>query len=109
MKALLAGLVLIATAACGSRQIDVQTGAPPASEVSLRVTNNFTQAVNVYIVQGGSPTFQKQVAARATEVIPVQGIAAGSSVVLRASLVDGSRTVNSPSVILNGTYNWTVP
>lgn len=109
MRTLLAGLALIATAACGPRQIDVQTGTPPASEVAVHVTNNLTQPVNFYVVQGGNPMFQKQIAARSTEHVPVRGVSAGSTVTLRAAAADGSRTINSDPIVLSGMYNWTVP
>jgi hypothetical protein len=109
MRGLLIGLALLATAACGPRQVEVGSGAVSQAEVSLTVTNNLSQAVSVYVVQGGNPMFVKLVAASATETIPVRGVAAGSNVTLRATLADGSRTVEKTGVTLNGTYAWTIP
>lgn len=109
MRALLMGFALLATAACGPRQIEVGSGAPSQAEVMLSVRNNFSQAVSVYVVQGGNPMFVKLVAANAQETIPVRGVAAGSNVTLRATLADGSRTVEKTGVTLSGTYSWTLP
>jgi biopolymer transport protein ExbD len=108
MRALLAVFALAATVACGSRQVDVSSGTSTQSSLSLTVTNNETQPVSVYVVQGGNPMFVKEVAARSTETVSVPGIAAGSSVTLRAVRADGSRTYNK-DVTLTGSYNWTVP
>ena len=110
MRALLMILALAVTAACGSRQVDVSSGAPATmqSQVSLTVTNNESQPVSVYVVQGGNPMFVKQVAARSTETMSVPGVAAGSAVTLRATRADGSRTYDK-AVTLSGSYNWTVP
>jgi len=109
MRALLMGFALLATAACGPRQVEVGSSAPTAAEVTLNVTNNFGQAISVYVVQGGNATFVKMVAANATESVPVRGVASGSNVTLRATLADGSRTVEKSGVTLSGTYSWTVP
>jgi len=109
MRALLMGFALLATAACGPRQVEVGSGAPSQAEVLLSVRNNFSQPVSVYVVQGGNPMFVKLVAANAQETIPVQGVAAGSNVTLRATLADGSRTVEKSAVTLSGTYSWTIP
>ena len=109
MRALLMGLALLATAACGPRQVEVGSAAASQAEVMLNVRNNFSQAVSVYVVQGGNPMVVKLVAANAQETIPVHGVAAGSNVTLRATVADGSRTVEKTGVTLNGTYSWTLP
>ena len=109
MRALLMGFALLATAACGPRQVEVGSGAASQAEVNLTVRNNFSQAVSVYVVQGGNPMFVKLVAANATETVPVHGVASGSNVTLRATLADGSRTVEKAGVSLSGTYSWTIP
>ena len=72
---LLLGLGLVT--ACTGRQVEVTTGAEPASEaaISLRVTNELAQPVNVYVVQNGTEMFVRQVAANATEVVAVRGVA----------------------------------
>lgn len=109
MKVLLAALALMATTACGPRQVQVQTGAQPVSEVTLRVTNNLTQAVNVYVENGANDVFLKQVAANSSESMNVPGVSAGTTVRLKATPVDGSRTYTRDNVQLSGLYEWTVP
>jgi hypothetical protein len=109
MRALLLGLALLTTAACGPRQVEVGSGAASQAQVMLTVQNNFSQAVSVYVVQGGNPTFVKLVAANSRETVPVPGVAAGSNVTLRATLADGSRTAEKSGVTLDGTYTWTIP
>lgn len=109
MRAFFAVLALVVAAACGPRQVDVTSGAPSSqSQITLTVTNNETQAIQVYVVQGGNPMFVKQVAARSTETMSVTGVAPGSSVTLRATRADGSRTWNK-DVTLTDSYNWVVP
>lgn len=111
MKRYLSAVLVAATlAACGPRQVEVTTGARPAvAEVGVRVTNNLTQGVNVYVVSGGSDMFLRQVAANSTETLEVRGVADGSTVTLRATTVDGSRTYTKENVVLSGTYVWQVP
>jgi len=110
MKFLLASLALvISTAACGPRQVEVTTGAEPAADVSIRLTNNLTQAVNLYVTSGGTDVFLKQVSANSVEVVPVRGIAAGTTVTLKARTVDGTRTYTRDNVYLGANYEWRVP
>ena len=109
MRALMLSLSLVAVAACSGRQVEVRTGPEPAAEVSLHVTNNLSQAVNVYVVSGTSDIFLKQVAANTVEHIPVSGVAAGSTVNLRAVTVDGTRTYTRNNVTLNSMYDWRLP
>jgi hypothetical protein len=109
MKIALAALALMLTTACGPRQVEVKTGAQPVSEVTLRVTNNLTQAVNVYYVNGGSDVFLKQVAANGSESMNVPGVSAGTTVRLKAVPADGSRAYTRDNVTLTGLYEWTVP
>jgi len=73
------------------------------------VTNNHTQAVNVIVVSAGNEIFARQVPAGATETIPVAGVAVGSSVTLRATAVDGSRSWSKQNVVLASTTPWQVP
>ena len=109
MRALFAVVALVVAAACGPRQVDVSSGASASQQqVSLTITNNETQPIQVYVVQGGNPMFVKQVAARSTETLNVPGVASGSSVTLRATRADGSKTYNR-DVTLSGSYAWTVP
>jgi hypothetical protein len=110
MKLLLASLaLLITTSACGPRQVEVTTGAQPAADVSIRFTNNLTQAVNLYVTSGGTDVFLKQVSANSVEVVPVRGITAGTTVTLKARTVDGTRTYSRDNVYLGANYEWRVP
>lgn len=113
MKAVIAALVILgATApavACGPRQVEVRTTPQPASAVTLRVTNNLTQPLNVYVVNGGTDVFLRQVAASSAESMSVPGIASGTTVMLKATPVDGSRTYTRDNVQLTGLYQWQVP
>lgn len=94
---------------CGPRQASVRT-APTAAEATIHFTNNLTQPVNVYIVQGGTETFVRQVGANTTENLPVRGIAVGSQVMLRAVTVDGKSQYDSKNPEpLTSTYTWKVP
>ena len=112
MKQLIAAaLILASTAAvaCGPRPVDVQTGAQPTTEVTLKVTNNLSQAVNVYVVNNGTDLFLKQVDANAALSMTVPGIASGTNVTLKAVAADGSRTYTRDNVTLSGNYEWQVP
>ena len=109
MRAFFAVFALVVAAACGPRQVDVSSGASTTqSQVSLIVVNNETQPLQVYVVQGGNPMFIKQVGARSTETVTVPGVAAGTSVTLRATRADGSRTYDKP-VTLTDSYRWEIP
>ena len=101
-------LIAVATAACGPRNVEVRTS-PAKAETSVRVTNTLGQAVNVYVLSGENEIFLRQVPANAEARLPVPGVAAGSTVRLRAVTIDGSRTYTSDSVVLQGTYPWRVP
>ncbi|MEO8194451.1 MAG: hypothetical protein ABI681_11430 [Gemmatimonadales bacterium] len=112
MKILFASLTLmvaVSTSACGPRQVEVTTGPAPAADVSIRFTNNLTQAVNLYVTSGGTDVFLKQVGASSVEVVPVHGLAAGTTVTLKARTVDGTRTYSRPNVYLASNYEWRVP
>jgi len=108
MRALAAALMFASLTAC-KRQVEVRTGATPAAETSISMTNNLTQAVNVYVESAGNDILLKQVAANSTELLQVSGVATGASVTLKARTVDGTRTYSKPNVTLTGTYNWQVP
>jgi hypothetical protein len=110
MKTLLAFLIMsISTSACGPRQVEVTTGPQPAADVSIRFTNNLTQAVNLYVTSGGTDVFLKQVSANSVEVVPVRGITAGTTVTLKARTVDGTRTYSRDNIYLAANYEWRVP
>jgi len=110
MRVLMVSLSMLMVAACGGRQVEVRTGPEPATDVALHVTNNLSQAVNVYVVSGTNDIFLKQVAANSVEHIPVSRIPAGATVNLRASTVDGTRTYTKNNVTLSSTmYDWRLP
>ena len=110
MKTLIASFAIaLALTACGPRQVEVTTGPAPAADVSIRFTNNLTQAVNLYVTSAGTDVFLKQVAASSVEVVPVRGIAAGATVTLKARTVDGTRTYTRDNIYLAANYDWRVP
>lgn len=110
MKTLIASLALaVAVMGCGPRQVEVSTGPQPAADVSVRLTNNLTQAVNLYVTSGGTDVFLKQVGANSVEVVPVRGLSAGTTVTLKARTVDGTRTYTRDNVYLAANYEWRVP
>ena len=109
MKRLIAMMAIVAVTACGPRNVEIRTGPQPVSEVTLRVTNNLSQAANIYVVNGRSDVFLKQVPAHGAESMNVPGIAAGSTVQLKATPVDGSRSYTRDNVTLSGLYEWQVP
>lgn len=99
----------LALAACSPRQVDVRTAPTQATAVSLQVNNTLSQAVNVYVTVSGTDTFLRQVGANSSATIPVQGIASGTTVSLKAVTVDGSKTYSKANVALNGTYVFALP
>jgi hypothetical protein len=109
LRVLLVALGL--AAACGPRQVEVRT-APTTSTTAqtVQVTNNLSQAVNVYVTAaGGTELFLRQVPANAVEKVPVPSVASGTSATFKAVTVDGSRTYQSRSVPLAGLFIWSVP
>lgn len=100
--------VSIGATAC-SRQVQVSTGPQATSEVSLSVTNNLDQAVNVYVVTNATEIFLKQVGAKSTLQMNVPGVASGSTVKLKATPVNGTQSYTRDNVTLSGVYDWTVP
>ncbi len=110
MKTLLfAAMLLVGTAACGPRKVEVVSGPQAATEVSLSVTNNLKQPVNIYVLTGGKELFIKQVGANTTERMNVPNVAAGTTVKLKATPVDGSNSYTRDDVTLSGLYEWQVP
>ena len=109
-SAMLLALVVATATACGPRQVEVRTAPTTVSEQAVQVTNNLSQAVNVYVTSGaGSEMFLKQIAANTSEKVAVQGIASGTNVTFKAVTVDGSRTYQSRSVTLSGLFVWSIP
>jgi hypothetical protein len=110
MRVLMLSLSMVALAACGSgRQVEVRTGAEPAVETAIHLTNDLSQAVNVYVVSGGNDIFLKQVAANSVEHLQVSGVPAGATVNLRAVTVDNTRTYTKNNVTLTSMYDWRLP
>jgi hypothetical protein len=110
MRVLMLSLSMVAVAACASgRQVEVRTGAEPAAETVIHLTNDLSQAVNVYVVSGGNDIFLKQVAANSVEHLPVSGVPAGATVNLRAVTVDNTRTYTKNNVTLTSMYDWRLP
>jgi hypothetical protein len=112
-RASLIAAALAVVTACGPRQVEVRT-APQSTETanvpSVQLTNNLSQAVNVYVnVSGGTELFLRQVPANTVEKVPVNGVASGSTVSFKAVTVDGSRTYQSRSAALSPTFLWSVP
>jgi hypothetical protein len=115
MNARVVGLVVagILLSACRPRQVDVRTAPPQQQQqqgqVAVQVNNNLTQAVNVYVNLNGTDTFLRQVGGSSSATIPVQGLAPGSSVTLKAVTVDGVRTYQRQNVVLTGTVTFPLP
>lgn len=103
-----AAIIGFGGSACGPRQAQVGT-APTSAEAAIHFTNNLPQAVNVYVVQGGTEMFVRQVAANTTEHLPVRGVATGTQVRLRAVTIDGKSQFDSPPATLTTMYTWKVP
>jgi len=106
-RLMVAGLVVLA--ACGPRQVEVRSAPSQTAAVAIHFTNNLSQAVNVYVTQDGTDMFVRQVPANTTEHLPVPGIRDGDTVVLKATLVDGTRTYSKPNVQMTTMINWSVP
>lgn len=113
MRAITVAILLIAATsltACGPRRAEVRTApSSQTAEVAIHMTNNLSQAVNVYVAGVGEPTFVRQVAPNSTAHLPVRGIASGATVTLKATTVDGARTYERRDVVLSGTFPWAVP
>ncbi len=105
--------LVLAASACGPRQVEVRTAPPNPSAIAaapaLQVTNSLAQAVNVYVTSGGTDLFIRQVAANSSQRLAVQGIAAGTTVTLKAVTADGARTYSRANVGLSGTVVFNVP
>lgn len=109
MRKLFVAVALVAATACAGRQVEVTTGPQPTADAGIHITNNLSQAVNLYVTTGGTDVLLKQVAANAAEHVPVRGIGAGTNVTLKAITVDGTRTYTRKDIILSSVYEWRVP
>lgn len=102
-------IVLLLAAGCGPK-VEVRT-APATATVqnAIQLTNGLGQAVNVYVTYNGNDQFIQQVRANTALRLPVSGIPNGATVTVKAITVDGTRTYSAEKVVLNGTYNFSVP
>jgi len=109
-RAPMLALTLAVATACGPRQVEVRTAPTTTSEQAVQITNNLSQAVNVYVTPAsGGEIFLRQVPANTVEKVPVQGVPSGTNVTFKAVTVDGARTYQSRSVGLSGLFVWGVP
>ena len=95
--------------ACGPRQVEVRTAPTAPSTQTVSITNNLSQAVNVYIAGTSPETFLRQVPANTVESVSVPADIVGKTVTFKAVTVDGSRTYQSRSVAYTGSFIWSVP
>jgi hypothetical protein len=104
-------LALTLATACGQRPVEVRTAPTTTSgEPTVTITNNLSQAVNVYAATtANGELFLRQIPANTVEKVPVSGVPAGASVTFKAVTVDGSRTYQSRNAPLSGTFAWAVP
>lgn len=109
MKRILIAAAFAASVACGPPQVEVRTAAPEPVQNAIQLTNGLGQAVNVYVMYNGSDRFVQQVRANTALRLPVSGIPVGATVTLKAITIDGTRTYSVPNIVLNGTYNFSVP
>lgn len=107
MKLLLVA-VLIASSAC-ARKVEVRSAPPQAQPNAIQLTNGLGQAVNVYVNYNGNDQFIQQVRGNTALRLPVTGVPNGATVAIKAITVDGTRTFSVTNVVLNGTYNFSVP
>lgn len=108
MRTILA-LFLVAVVSACSRTVEVQTAPTPTGDLAVNVTNNASQAVNVYVTSGGNDIFVGQVPANSTQHLAVSGVASGSNVTLKARTADGTREYTKSNVVMSGTVAWQVP
>jgi hypothetical protein len=103
-------MTLVLATACGQRPVEVRTAPTTTNEQAVQITNNLSQAVNVYVTSTTrGEVFLRQIPANTVEKVPVTGVPAGSNVTFKAVTVDGSRTYQSRNVPFSGTFVWGVP
>ena len=102
-------VALAVATACGPRQVEVRTAPATTSAQTVNITNNLSQAVNVYISGVTPETFLRQVPANTVESVAVPADMVGKTVIFKAVTVDGSRTYQSRSVLYSGAFIWNVP
>src|SRR5215207_7856834 len=100
MKRLILAL-LISGAACAPRQVEVRTAPSQPVQNAIQLTNGLNQAVNVYVNYNGNDQFIQQVRANTASKLAVSGIPGGTTVTLKATSVDGTRSFSLKDVVLN--------
>src|SRR3954471_4684027 len=98
--------LLISVAACGARQVEVRTAPSQPIQNAIQLTNGLNQAVNVYVNYNGNDQFLQQVKANTASRLQVAGIPAGTTVTLKATTIDGTRTYTKANVVLSGTLEF---
>jgi hypothetical protein len=109
MRAMAAAILIMTAAACGPRQVEVQSAPTQSAEVSIHFTNNLSKAVNVFVNTGSSDLFVRQVAANATEHLPVPGVSRGARATLKAKPIDGSSGYERAGITMSEMVTWSVP
>jgi hypothetical protein len=98
---------------CRQRQVEVRTApsAGPQQQPAtvVQVNSKLSATVNVYFTVAGTDTFLGQVTGNSTANLPVQGVAAGTPVTLKAVTIDGARTYTRANVTLSGTVAFPLP
>jgi hypothetical protein len=101
--------MVISAAACGPPQVEVRTAPSQPTQTAIQLTNGLAQAVNVYVNYNGNDQFIQQVRANTAQRLPVSGIPSGTTVTLKATTIDGTRTYTQANVVLSGTLTFSVP
>ena len=109
MRILSLAAVLVLATACGPRQVEVRTAPTQSAETAIHFTNNLAKTVNVFVNNGSSDVFVRQVAGNTTEHLPVPGVSRGSRVTLKAKPIDGSSGYEKAGVTMTELVTWTVP
>jgi hypothetical protein len=108
MRTLAFALLLAVVGGC-ARRVEVQPTPERSTQVGLDVTNNASVPMNIVVVAAGNEIFLGQVAPNSTKLIAVTSVEPGTTVTLKATTADGTRTYSKSGVRLAGMYAWTVP
>ena len=110
MRACIAAMMLATSvAACGPRQVEVNSAPAQSAEVAVNVTNNLSETVNVYATVNGEDMFLGAVGGGSAMSLPVRGVSSGTTVTLKATRMSDKYTYSTSGVTLSGTYLWQVP
>jgi hypothetical protein len=103
---------LVALVGCRQRQVEVRTAPSTGAKqavTAVQVNSKLSATVNVYYTINGTDTFLGQVQGNSSATLPVQGVAVGSPVTLKAVTIDGARTYSRANVTLSGTVLFPLP